>query len=694
MTRLAIDIGGTFTDFVLETGRGHESLKLLTTPAAPEVAVIDGTRELLQRAGVQPHDLDLVIHGTTLATNAIIERKGARVGLIATAGFRDVLAIADEGRFDQYDIFLRKPEPLVPRERRITVRERIDARGEILLPLAPAAVDAAIDKLERLRIESVAVALMHGYANSVHERALRSRLAERLPAVPVSLASEVCPEIREYERTSTTVANAYVQPVMAGYLERLGRALRQLAIRCPFYLMTSGGGLTTLDAAIRHPARLIESGPAGGAILASGVARALGRERVLSFDMGGTTAKVCLIENGQPETSRSFEVDRSARFMKGSGLPLRIPVIEMVEIGAGGGSIANVDALGRLRVGPESAGSAPGPACYARGGKRAAVTDAHLHLGRLDAERFAGGRIRLDAALAAAAIANNVAVRLGLTTEAAALGIVEIVDENMTAAARAHAAERGKDAAGRTLIAFGGAAPLHAARLANKLGIDRIVLPAHAGVGSALGFLLAPISFEIVRSRYMSVRAFDERTANRLLRSMRTEALAVVRKGAPREPLIESRVAYMRYLGQGHEIVVALPNRTLTRSDAGTLRTAFERRYRELFGRIIPDAGIEILTWSLTLATRPRVISRDALPGARRRAVPTGYCRVVESRGRALRWPVYWRRDLKSGSRMVGPALIAEDDTTTVVPRGFSAATTRRGHLVLERSRRRRGGST
>jgi N-methylhydantoinase A len=693
MARLAIDIGGTFTDFVLETGGGYQSLKLLTTAAAPEEAVIEGTRELLERARLGPRDLDLIIHGTTLATNAIIERKGARVALIATDGFRDVLAIADEGRFDQYDIFLRKPEPLVPRERRFTVPERMDARGEVLKALELAAVDRVIDELKRHKIESVAVALLHGYANPTHEHSIRARLTERLPAMPVSLASDVCPEIREYERTSTTVANAYVQPVMAGYLERLGHAFKRLAIRCPFYLMTSGGGLTTLAAAIRHPVRLIESGPAGGAILASGIARSLDRPAVLSFDMGGTTAKICLIDHGRPETSRSFEVDRSARFMKGSGLPLRIPVIEMVEIGAGGGSIASVDALGRLRVGPESAGSAPGPACYGLGGLKPAVTDANLQLGRIDAKTFAAGRLKLDRARATTAIDKHVGARLSLSTTAAALGIVEIVDENMTAAARTHAAERGKDAARRTMIAFGGAAPLHAARLATKLGIGRIVLPALAGVGSALGLLLAPISFEIVRSRYLSLQSLDASAANRLLHSMRAEALAVVRAGAGRAPLIESRAAHMRYLGQGHEIVVTLPNRALRTRDGKTLHRAFERRYRELFGRIIPDAGIEILTWSLTLSTRPRAIQKDAVPrglsGARRRAKPSGHCQIIDSGNRATRWPVYWRTDLKSGSRFAGPALVAENDTTTLVPRGFVAVTTRRGNLLLERQRRR-----
>ncbi len=690
MIRLAIDIGGTFTDFVLDTGRRCHSLKLLTTTAAPEEAVIRGTTELLAHTQLRPRDLGLVIHGTTLATNAIIERKGANVGLIATQGFRDVLAIADEGRFDQYDIFLMKPTPLVPRERRFTIAERVDARGEVLRALDAAAIDGVIDELERARIESVAVALLHGYANPRHELAIGKRIAERLPQVSVSLASEVCPEIREYERTSTTVANAYVQPVMAGYLRRLGLALGKLSVRCPFYLMTSGGGLTTLDAAIRHPVRLIESGPAGGAILASGIARSLGREHVLSFDMGGTTAKICLIDHGQPETSRSFEVDRSARFMKGSGLPLRIPVIEMVEIGAGGGSIASIDALGRLKVGPESAGSSPGPACYALGGGQPTVTDANVHLGRIDPERFAAGRLRLKRALGTQAIDARVAKQLRLSADAAALGIAEIVEENMTAAARTHAAERGKDASRRTLIAFGGGAPLHAARLATKLGIDRIVLPAFAGVGSAFGFLLAPIAFEVVRSRYMSLDAFDATDANRLMRSMHGQAQHVVRGGAGRLALRESRAAYMRYLGQGHEIVVRLPNRALKSRDAAALRLAFEERYRELFGRIIPGAGIEILTWSLSLTTAARAIAKDSVAGRTHRAKPAAHRPVIESQGRSARWPVYWRADLKVGSWLRGPALIAEDDTTTVVPSGFTAAMSRRGNLLLERRSPRR----
>ncbi|MEA2780031.1 MAG: N-methylhydantoinase, partial [Rhodospirillaceae bacterium] len=380
-TRLAVDIGGTFTDIVIEADSRRWTRKVLTTPQAPERAVMVGTSELLAEIGLAPQDIDLFIHGTTLATNAIIERKGALTALITTEGFRDVLDIADEGRYDQYDIFIDKPVPLVPRNRRFTVPERVDAQGAVLLPLDESAIHALLPALDRLEVESVAVAFLHAYANPAHERRLREILAQHRPGITLTLSCEVCPEVREYERTSTAVANAYVQPLMAGYLGRLGEAFAAAGFRCPIYLMTSGGGLTTLETARRFPIRLVESGPAGGAILATFVAAECGENKVLSFDMGGTTAKICLIENLKPQMSRSFEVDRTARFLKGSGLPLRIPVIEMVEIGAGGGSIAHVDAMRRITVGPESAGSEPGPACYGRGGSQPTVTDADLILG-------------------------------------------------------------------------------------------------------------------------------------------------------------------------------------------------------------------------------------------------------------------------------------------------------------------------
>ncbi len=602
-TRLAVDIGGTFTDMVLERAGKRFTVKVLTTPRAPEEAVVAGTRRVLANAGIGFADLDLFVHGTTLATNAIIERKGAKTALIATEGFRDVIEIADEGRYDQYDIFIDKPRPLVPRRLRFTVPERVDVYGAARLPLEEKAVGQIATELRKQGIESVAVAFLHSYVNGTHETRVRDILAQECPGLWVTLSSEVAPEMREYERTSTAVASAYVQPLIAGYLNRLRDAFAAEGSRAPIHLMTSGGSLASLDTAARFPIRLVESGPAGGAILAAHVAAERGERKVLSFDMGGTTAKICLIEDMEPLQGRSFEVDRSARFLKGSGLPVPIPVIEMVEIGAGGGSLARVDELKRITVGPESAGSEPGPACYGRGGVRPTVTDADVALGRIDPERFAGGSIRLDAGAAETAIGAAIGSPLSLTTATAAYGVAEIVDENMANAARVHAVERGLVVKDHTLVAFGGAAPLHASRLAEKLGIDRIIVPADAGVGSAIGFLQAPAAFELVRSRYMRLDRFEPEQASRLLEAMSGEAHAQAASAAGDRPLEESRTAYMRYRGQGHEIAVALPNRGLRDEDAASLRKTFEAQYRRLFERHIPGAVIEVLSWSVLVGT-------------------------------------------------------------------------------------------
>jgi len=685
--RLAVDIGGTFTDIVVEGGARRWTRKVLTTPQAPEQAVMAGTLELLGEIGIATGEIDLFIHGTTLATNAIIERKGAVTALIATEGFRDILEIADESRYDQYDIFIDKPVALVPRFRRFTVPERIDAAGKVLRPLDEDALRALLPRLDESGAASVAVAFLHSYANGLHERRVREILAEARPGLAVTLSSEVCPEVREYERSSTAVANAYVQPLMAGYLGRLGEALREQGFRCPVYLMTSGGGLTTLETARRFPIRLVESGPAGGAILATFIAAECGENKVLSFDMGGTTAKICLIEDQKPQASRSFEVDRAARFLRGSGLPLRIPVIEMVEIGAGGGSLARVDAMGRITVGPESAGAEPGPACYGRGGAHPTVTDADLILGRIDPARFAAGRLPLDGARASAALQADIGERLGLSAPLAGYGVAEIVDENMANAARVHSVERGKVIAEHSLIAFGGAAPLHAARLAEKLAIARVIVPPNAGVGSAVGFLRAPIAFEVVRSRYMRLAAFDPAAANAIIAEMRAEALAVVRAGAGSAALVEPRSAFMRYVGQGHEIVVPLPPRELTADDAALLREAFQREYVALFSRTIPHAEVEILTWSLTVSTEPeRAAVPPEVPASLGAPLAAGRRRLFDPEtGDTTEVPVYWRPDLAPGARLSGPALIAEDETTTFVTAAFDAAINAHGCIVLER---------
>ena len=565
--RLAVDIGGTFTDLALEHDGRRSTIKVLTTPSAPEQGVMAGVRDILQASGVAASEVGIVIHGTTLATNAVIERKGARTALLTTQGFRDVIAMGNESRYDQYDLNIILPEPLVPRHLRLPIPERLDNEGNVLLPLDIAAVRGLVPTLRREQVESIAVGLLHAFVNPAHERRVRDILAEELPDIPVSLSSEVSPEMREWERFSTTVANAYVQPLMARYLRELADGLRGFGVAGPMFLMLSGGGLTTIDTACRFPIRLLESGPAGGAIFSATIARQCGIANVLSFDMGGTTAKICLIDDGRPQTARAFEIARVGRFRKGSGLPLRIPVIEMVEIGAGGGSIAHVDTMGRIAVGPESAGADPGPACYGRGGTEPAVTDANLTLGRYDPARFAGGTMRLDAAAAHDALAARVGGKLGLTTEMAALGVIEMVDENMANAARVHAIESGKTYEGRTLIAFGGGGPVHACRVAEKLGIRHVLVPSGAGVGSAIGFLRAPVGYEVVRSLYQRFSTFDVVAVNTLLADMEAEAMAVVAQGSFGAPTTQSRIAYMRYVGQGHEIPVPLPSHPLGEED-------------------------------------------------------------------------------------------------------------------------------
>ncbi len=686
--RLAVDIGGTFTDLCLEQGGKLTSVKVLTTPRAPEEGVLTGVGEIIKLSGLKPADLGLIIHGTTLATNAIIERKGAKTALIVTEGFRDSIEIAFEHRFEQYDIFMMKPPPLVPRDLRFGVPERMDGRGNVLIPLDEAAVKALAPKLKAAGIEAVAIGYMHAYLDGKHERRTRELLLEAMPGLSVTLSSEVSPEIREYERWSTAVANAYVQPVMDRYLGRLDSALRQKGFNCPLFLITSGGGLAALETARKFPIRLVESGPAGGAILAASLAKQCGLDKVLSFDMGGTTAKICLIDNGEPQHSRTFEVARQYRFLKGSGLPLRIPVIEMVEIGAGGGSIAHVDSLSRINVGPESAGAEPGPASYGRGGTEPTVTDADVVLGRIDPGYFAGGTIKLSPDKAGGAVDKAVGTPLGLKRLDGAFGISEIVEENMANAARVHAVERGKELQNRTMIAFGGAAPIHAARLAEKLGINRVLVPSGAGVGSAVGFLMAPVAYEVVRSRYVQLDAdkFDPAFVNKLFAEMRAEAEAVVKAGAPLAKLVETRTADMRYRGQGHEITVDLPPGEFTAASREKLIKLYEDGYAGTFGRTIPGLSVEIMNWTLRLAAEQPPMKKAPAQPADQPVKARGNRTMYDPADQDMKnVPVYHRDDLVVGSFVPGPAIIAEDETTTIVPTSFAARLSPIGALLLEK---------
>ncbi len=683
--RLAADIGGTFTDVVLETGERQVSAKVLTTSRAPEQGVIEGTRIVLDKLGVAPAEVGVVVHGTTLATNALIERKGARTAFVTTAGVGDVLDMGFEKRYAHYDLDQDRPPPLVPRERRFEVPERIAADGEVLLDLDERALDEIGARIADSDIEAVAIGFVHAFDHPDHERRARDRLASCLGARTVCLSSAVCPEIREYERFSTTVANAYVRPLIAGYLAKLSHLLEQLGVTAPLYVMMSSGGLTTLDNACHFPVRLVESGPAGGAILAAGVAREMGLDEALSFDMGGTTAKICLIAGGAPDRSRRFEVARVHRDLKGSGLPLRVPVIDMVEIGAGGGSIARVDRLGRITIGPDSAGADPGPACYGRSGDWPTVTDANLVLGRIDPERFAGGDIQLAPARAQAAIQRDIGGPVGMTTTWAAAGMTEIVDENMANAARVHGIERGKVIGRHTMIAFGGAAPLHATRLAQKLGIGRVIVPSGAGVGSAIGFLRAPIAYEVVRSRRMLLSEFDPRAATALIREMTEAAWSAIKRGLDRRAAERSATVDMRYVGQGHELAVTLPTLELAAEHGKVIAERFETRYRDIYGLRLDHVDIEITAWSLTLGAPVKAVSPLAVP-EHWREVPASATRPVfdPGSGQQIAFGLHWRPDLHPGDRIEGPAIVAEPQTSTVVPAGWRAWITRSGAIVMD----------
>lgn len=690
--RLAVDIGGTFTDTVLMASGGDivATAKTPTTPKNPTVGALEGARCVLSEAGAEWSGVAGFIHGTTLATNALIERRGARVSCITTAGFRDILEIGYERRYSQYDVNLEKPDLIVPRDRCLTIGGRMNVAGEELAPLDEAALPELAENLRRKETEAIAICLLHAYRNPAHEERLRDALSAVLPDVPVSLSSRVSPEAREFDRLCTTVANAYVQPVMAEYLAEFEKRFVAAGLECPILMMTAGGGMTTLKTASELPIRLVESGPAGGAILAARIAGRAGEREVLSFDMGGTTAKLCLIDGYRPQSARQFEIARAARFTKGSGMPVRIPVLEMIEIGAGGGSIAGIDRLGRIQVGPQSAGSEPGPAAFGKGGSDATVTDADIVLGLIETGRFAEGRLSVDGDAAAEAVARCVGHPLDLGTEAAAAGISEIVDESMAAAGRIHAAESGKDLGSRTMIAFGGNGPLHATRVARLAGVRRILVPRDPGVGSAVGFLHAPVSYEIVRSRHALLDTLDIGGLNAFFDGMIAEARAVVQAGAPDAETTCARSAFMRYRGQGHEIEIALPDRTLNETDRGSLRQAFEVEYRRQFARAVPGMEIEILNWSVRVATRTGETGSISSAATEMQPDPLGNRPICcEVTGETVLAHVFDRAALRAGHYLEGPALIAEPQTTTYVSTDFSAWVDGDGNIVLERREER-----
>lgn len=675
--RVGIDIGGTFTDLILvDDDTGELTVgKVLTTPSDPAQAVAEVLADALDRASAPPAAVQHVIHGTTLVTNAVIERKGARTALLTTRGFRDAYEIAREHRYDLYDLFLEMPTPLVPRHLRLEIDERVYADGSVARAPDPQAVARLVAELRDKDIQAVAVCLLHSYANPAHEQLIGDIVREIAPDMRVSLSSEIVPEIREYERTSTTVVNVYVQALVEDYLAELVRRLRELNIGGELLLMLSSGGISTVETASRFPLRLLESGPAGGALASAYFGQLADVADLLAFDMGGTTAKLCVIEEGRPLTSTEFEVDRKYRFKKGSGLPVKVPVVELIEIGAGGGSIARVDSLGLLKIGPDSAGADPGPACYGRGGSEPTVTDADLLLGYLDPDFFLGGRLRLDRSAAEAAISSKIAEPLGMSSVRAAWGIHQLVNEGMAGAARVHAIERGKDPRGLPLFAFGGAGPVHGFGVARILHAPRLIVPFGAGVTSAFGFLTAPLAFDFVRSFVAQLDVVNWQRVNSILDEMTDQGAAILaRSGIPAEKRRFTRQADMRYAGQGHEIRVELPDGPLGAGSLNGIRAAFESVYRSLFGRTGPEVPLEAVSWRViasgppprvTLTTPAPTATSSALKGHR----PAYFPEWEQHRP----VPVYDRYLLAPGAALDGPAIIEERESTTILGPGASA---------------------
>ena len=686
--RVGVDVGGTFTDFVLVDEKRDLIFtgKRLTTPEDPGLAITDGLERLVSESGTSVPELDAVVHGTTLVANTIIERKGAKVGLITTKGFRDSLEMGREIRYDLYDLFFEKPEPLAPRFLRQPVDERIDAKGNVLRPLDENTLGAAAEKLVAEGVEAIAICFMHAYANDAHERQAKEILDAKYPDMPITTSTEVAPEIREYERANTACANAYVLPLMQRYLGDLSQKLSDQGLKQPLYLMQSGGGIASVTRGQAAPIHLIESGPAAGATAGAFYGRLTGTEQVISFDMGGTTAKMCLIEEYEPEHAHEFEAGRVRRFKKGSGLPLKVPVIDLIEIGAGGGSLARVDNMGLLKVGPDSAGSEPGPVCYGLGGTQPAVTDADLLLGYLSPEYFLGGEMNLDLGLVKDAVEEKLANVTGLSVEEVAAGIHTIVNENMASATRMYIAEKGRDPRRYALIASGGAGPVHAYGMAKLLKISRVICPLGAGVLSALGFLVAAPGTDSVRSYVSRLENLDWDRLNRLFREMEEEAMAqIVEAGADPATVIMRRRADMRYSGQGFEIDVPVPDGEMDGSAADVMRQSFLDKYQELFGRQIDDLPIEALTWRI-YASGPtpnvelnfagqQIDEEPSDKGERQVYFPeTGYatCRI------------YNRYALKPGDSFRGPAVIEERESTAVAGPDTTVSIDKYLNLVID----------
>ena len=693
--RVGVDIGGTFTDLiVVDSETGEFTIgKVLTTPSDPSRAVEEVFLETLSAAGLDSGKLQHIIHGTTLVTNAVVERKGAATALLTTRGFRDSIEIGRENRYDLYDLMLENPRPLVPRYLRFDVPQRTLSDGSTALALDEAHVARLAEELSANGLQAVAIVFLHSFTNPAAERAAREVIGRVAPQLRVSISSEVVPEIREFERASTTIANVYVQELVEKYLHGLEERLSRLGFEGSFFLMLSSGGIATVETAVKYPVRLLESGPAAGALAAATYGNLAGYRDLLSFDMGGTTAKMCVISDGKPMIAHEFEIDRVYRFKKGSGLPIKTPVLELIEIGTGGGSIARVDSLGLLKVGPDSAGADPGPACYGSAGTEPTVTDANLILGYLDPSYFLGGRMVLDIETARRAIRERIAGKLSLSIEEAAWGIYQIANENMANAARVHSLERGKDPSGFPLFAFGGAGPMHAYRIALSLRSPILLTPLGAGVTSTVGFLSAPLAFDFVRSWPSQLDTLEWAQANALIAEMEAEGQALLSaSGLPRESISHRRKVDMRYVGQGHEIPVPLPEGVLDASQTDTLTGTFQEVYQRLYGRLGPPVPLEVLNWRVVSSgPKPELhlqFSAAQMAGSSTEAGLSSGLKgerpayFPESNGFAPT-PIYDRYRLVPGTTFAGPAIVEERESTVIVGPGAGCHVDEQHNLVI-----------
>ena len=695
MYKIAVDIGGTFTDIVLTNGREAYSEKVLTTTFNPEIGAIKGIQSLLKKIGVSINEINTIIHGTTLAANSIIQRKGAKTAFITTNGFRDILEMQYEKRFDQYNLNIELPIPLVPRDLRYTLKERCLSSGKIILKPKINEIKILAKKLISLKIEAIAIGFLHSYTNAENELFVKNTLRKILPPeITLCTSHQICPEVREYERFSTTVANSFVRPLMIRYLDSLEKSLIKLGFKGKMFLISSDAGITTISQSKKFPIRLVESGPAGGVALASYVSKSLNENKSISLDIGGTTAKICYLKNGDAIKERKFEIARSDISKKGSGLPLKIPSIDLLEIGAGGGSIAKVDDTGRIKIGPESMGANPGPSCYNLGGQKPTITDANLIIGRITEKKFSDNSISLEKKNSNKAIKENIEKVLNFnSTEWAAVGIIEMAEEFMANSVRTHGIENGKKIQDHTLIATGGGGPLHSIGIAKKLGLKKIIIPKMAGVGSALGFLYTQANYQMAKSILKIIDELDLKKINSIIHQLILKAKnTIIDTGVTKNNVKTALTVEARYKGQGHQLRIGLSKSLKTQDDLKELKNKFIKKYKKRYGFIMPNVPVEIVSILVTCSQKKKeeVFKNTNLINSKLyKKIIIKHNRIFDfSSNGWVNYKTIDRENLNFGFKIDGPALIRENQTTTIIPKHWKLSIHRLGHLIIKKMKK------